>query len=292
MLAADVVISVPKIKVHCSGGLTVTMKNMIGIIPAWDGPYEQAQLKDCAHTSQLDRAAGGRGMYLDNDTIWRSIADLNRILLYADREGVIRQERQRGYLSIVDGVVAAEASQYNPVPRPLGSVIVGADPVTVDAVAARVMGWDPRKLKTVTRAAERVECSLGPAAPDQVRVLCSGGRSLTETHRASLTPELYVYSWQGHVEAADWDPPVIESWGWNDTSGELTVRASDPAGVAWLRVTYQVQEEERVKALALREGTPQAGVWAAPFPLGALVRQGTLSFGDALYNQGAQGIDW
>lgn len=292
VLAADVVISVPKLKVHCSGGLTVTMKNMIGVIPAWDGPYEQAHLKDCAHTSDVDEAAGKRGKYLDNDTIWRSIADLNRILLYADANGTLRPERQRGYLSIVDGIVAAEASQYDPVPRPLGSVIIGSEPVSVDAVAARVMGWDPRKLRTVTRAAVRAEYSLGPADPAGIRLLCSGGRGLCQTHRQSLTPELYVYSWEGHVEAADFDPPRIEFWEWNPESGDLTVRVSDPAGVAWLRVAYTVGGEQRVKALALREGTPEVGLWAAPFPLGGIMRAGTLYFGDALFNEGALQLAW
>ena len=89
VLDADVVISVPKAKVHCSGGITVAMKNAVGIIPAWDGTYNDGVLKDCAHTSDVDQAAGKRGMYLDNDTIWRTMADLNRIILYADANGIL-----------------------------------------------------------------------------------------------------------------------------------------------------------------------------------------------------------
>ncbi len=98
VLQADVVISAPKAKVHCSGGITVAMKNMVGLIPAWDGPHGDGQLKECAHTNDVDQAAGKRGMYLDNDTIWRSMADLNRILLYADAEGTIGARPSAGLL--------------------------------------------------------------------------------------------------------------------------------------------------------------------------------------------------
>lgn len=292
VLEADVVISVPKAKVHCSGGITVTMKNMIGIIPAWDGPYEQAQLKDCAHTNDVDRAAGRRGMYLDNDTIWRSMADLNRILLYADALGQLHAEQQRRYLTIVDGIVAAEASQYNPEPYPLSMVIVGANPVTVDAVTARCMGFDPRLLKSVTKAAARVEYSLGPEHPSRINVTTSGNCGLSALYRSALTPELYIYSWQGSLEASDFDPPEVWEWGWSPETAELHVRAQDPSGVAWMRVVYVYQEERRVKALNLSEGTATEGVWLVAFPLGDQVRSATLLTGDELFNETSQDIAW
>jgi hypothetical protein len=287
-----VVICVPKAKVHCSGGVTVAMKNMLGIIPSWDGPYEEAVLKDCAHTSDADRAAGAQGMYLDNDTIWRSMADLNRILLYADAEGVLHPERQRRYLAIVDGIVAAEESQYHPRPYPLSTVVVGSDPVTVDAVTARCMGFDSRRLKSVTKAAARADFSLGPAHPSQVKVLVSGGQGLSALYRRALTPELHVFSWQGHLEADDFDPPQILDWRWDGESGGLQVTARDPAGVAWVRVAYHVEGQPRMKALQLRGGDATEGRWHTPFPLGAAVRQATVLAGDGLFNEMAQEIAW
>jgi uncharacterized protein (DUF362 family) len=292
VLEADVVICVPKAKVHCSGGITVAMKNMLGIIPAWDGPYEQAVLKDCAHTSDVDRAAGEQGIYLDNDTIWRSMADLNRILLYADAQGVLHSERQRGYLAIVDGIVAAEESQYHPHPYPLNTVVIGTDPVTVDAVTARCMGFDPRRLKSVTQAAARPDFSLGPAHSSQIKVLVSGGKGLSALYRHTLTPELYVFSWQGHLEADDFDPPEILDWQWNPASGGLLVTVRDPAGVAWVRVAYSYEGQLRMKALQIKEGNSQDGRWYTPFPLGAIVRQATLLAGDELFNETAQEIAW
>lgn len=292
VLEADVVISVPKAKVHCSGGITVAMKNMIGIIPAWDGAYGDGVLKECAHTSDADRAAGKRGLYLDNDTIWRSMADLNRIVRYADMQGNVQTHPQRRTLVIVDAIVAAEASQYDPNPYPLNTVILGTDPIAVDAVTARCMGFDPQRLKSVVQPARRTDLPLGAADPAQIRVQTADGDSLAASFRQSLQPERYVYSWEGHLEAADFDPPGVTDSQWDAGSGHLYVSAEDAAGVAWVRVHYDYQGEPRVKAMALREGRPHVGRWSVPFPLGAEVREVGIEVGDRLFNTRHQAVTW
>ncbi len=292
VLQADVVISAPKVKVHCSGGATLTMKNMLGIIPAWDGPYEKAELKDCAHASDLDLAQGNRGKYLDNDTIWRSMADLNRILLYADATGRLQPARQRRYLTIVDGIVAAEESQYQPHPRPLGTVVIGADPVTCDAVTARVMGFDPRKLRSVTRPEQITTHPLGPWQPAQVRVATSWGGGLNAVYRTALIPELHVYSWEGQVEANDFDPPQMQSVTWDPETSELRIQVRDTAGVACIRLAYTYQEQRCAQDLALTAGDAQAGEWRAHFPVGAVVRSGELTMTDELFNVDTTTVLW
>jgi uncharacterized protein (DUF362 family) len=292
VLQADVVISVPKIKVHCSGGVTLTMKNMLGIIPAWDGPYGSAELKDCAHASDVDMAQGPRGKYLDNDTIWRSMADLNRILLYADAAGQLQPLRQRRYLTIVDGIVAAEESQYQPHPRPLGTVIIGTDPVTCDAVTARIMGFDPRKLRSVTRPEQIPTHPLGPWRPSSVRVITSWGSGLDAVYRAALAPELHVYSWQGQVEAGDFDPPQAPSVTWDAETGELRVQAHDPAGVASVRLAYLYQGQRYLHDLRLSAGDARAGEWHLPFPAGAAIKGGELVLTDELFNASSLPMTW
>jgi len=284
VLQADVVISVPKIKVHCSGGLTLNMKNMLGIIPSWDG-YGDGRLKDCAHTSDVDLAMGARGEYLENDTIWRSMADLNRILLYADRTGVLQPERQRRYLSIVDGIAAGEASQYEPHPRPLGTVVIGFDPVTVDAVTARVAGFDQRRLRSVVNPASQGAYGLGPAHPAGIRLTLSGAGSLQEfcTQERVIVPETGVYSWQGQVEAHDFQPPLL-SWRYDGQHQQLIVQADDPAGVAYVRLEYRRLGQPRVKALELYQGNSTSGEWVAPLPAPEQVEELRLLAMDELFN--------
>lgn len=292
VLNADVVISAPKVKVHCSGGITVAMKNLLGIIPAWDGPYEKAQLKDCAHASDVDLAQGARGKYLNNDTIWRSMADLSRILLYADATGRLQATRQRGYLAIVDGVVAAEASQYTPTPHPLGTVLIAQDPVTCDAVTARVMGFDPRKLRSVTCPEQVASHPLGSWRAAQVRVVSSWGGSLSEVYRTALTPELGVYSWQGEVEAADFDPPEVQAVTWDPQLGALRVQVSDTAGVAYVRLALEYGGQRTVQDLVLSAGNAQVGEWTLSSPAGGVVTSGDLLVGDELYNQRWLRVQW
>lgn len=292
VLEADVIVNVPKAKVHCSGGITVAMKNMVGIIPAWDGPYGDGVLKDCAHTSDVDQAGGRRGLYLDNDTIWRSMADLNRILLYVDAQGTLRATPQRRYVCLVDAITAAEASQYQPQPFPLNAVIIGADPVSVDAVTARCMGFDPRQLKSVMQAAVRQDLPLGPSAPAQIRVITADNQGLSAHFRQALKPETQIYSWAGHLEARDFDPPETLVARWDAGSGTLQVVLHDPSGVSWVRVTYLSDGEQRTKALVLAEGTPVEGLWSAPFPRGETVRGAMLLAGDALFNEIEQEISW
>jgi uncharacterized protein (DUF362 family) len=292
VLQANVVISVPKIKVHCSGGATLTMKNMLGIIPAWDGPYEKAELKDCAHTSDLDVAQGNRGKYLDNDTIWRSMADLNRILLYADAAGHLQAARQRRTLTIVDGIVAAEESQYQPHPRPLGTVVIGSEPVTCDAVTARVMGFDPRRLRSVTQPELVGSHPLGPRRAEALRVVTSWGGGLNAVYRTAVTPELHVYSWQGQVEAGDFDAPQLQSITWDAETGELRVQVQDPTGVACVRLAYTHQDQRYLHDLALAAGDAHGGEWRLPFPAGAAIKSGELAVTDRLFNAETIPVLW
>jgi hypothetical protein len=268
------------------------MKNMLGIIPAWDGLYKEAVLKDCAHASDLDLAQGNRGKYLDNDTIWRSMADLNRILLYADAAGRLQQARQRRYLTIVDGIVAAEESQYQPHPRPLGTVVIGSDPVTCDAVTARVMGFDPRKLRSVTQP-ERVSTQpLGPRRPEAVRVVTSWGSGLNAVYRTAVTPELHVYSWRGQVEASDFDAPQVQSIAWDAETTELRVQVQDLTGVSCVRLAYTYQGQRYLHDLALVAGDPSGGEWRLPFPAGAVIKNGELAVTDHLFNTGQIRVLW
>jgi uncharacterized protein (DUF362 family) len=292
VLEADVVISVPKIKVHCSGGATLTMKNMLGIIPAWDGSYKEAVLKDCAHASNQDMAQGNRGKYLDNDTIWRSMADLNRILLYADAAGRLQGTRQRRYMTIVDGIVAAEESQYQPSPHPLGTVVIGADPVTCDAVTARVMGFDPHKLRSVTHPERIASHPLGPRHPAGVRVISSWGTGLNDVYRSALTPELHVYSWQGQVEAGDYDPPQIQSVAWDPETGELRIGVGDRAGVACVRLAFWDQDRRYIQDLSLAAGDVRSGEWRVSFPSGDVLKSGELLVSDVLFNEVSTMVGW
>jgi uncharacterized protein (DUF362 family) len=92
------------------------------------------------------------GSWWGNDTLWRTVLDLNQILFYADREGCITDDIQRRYLSLVDSVMAGEGEgPLEPTPRMCGLIVAGRNPVLVDGVCARAIGFDPQKIKVIWR---------------------------------------------------------------------------------------------------------------------------------------------
>lgn len=93
------------------------------------------------------------GSWEGNDTIWRTVLDLNRILFYADKEGRLRDRPQRRYLALVDGIIAGEGEgPLASTPRKSGVLVAGQDPGLVDLACARVMGLSEQALRIVQGA--------------------------------------------------------------------------------------------------------------------------------------------
>ena len=164
--------------------------------------------------------------------------------------------------------------------------------MAVDLACARVMGFDYRTIKSVAKATPRRNWPLGSCNPAEVKVVVSDGDTLSRLFRQSVPPELRVYNWQGHVEATDFDPPVVESWMWDEASGTLRVTVTDPMGVAWVRLAYEYEGKRRLKALSLTQGNRVSGEWVVPFPMGMVARSGVLFACDELFNEGMQTIEW
>jgi hypothetical protein len=164
--------------------------------------------------------------------------------------------------------------------------------VTCDAVTARVIGFDPRKLRSVTQPERVTTHPLGPWRPADVRVITSWGGGLNTIYQASIAPELHVYSWLGHVEADDFHPPQVQAVAWDPETADLRVQVRDPAGVAWVRVGYETQGQRCVQDLSLAAGDSVSGEWRVTFPVGSVLDKGELAAGDRLYNEGSQGLTW
>ena len=186
VLDADVVINVPKMKTHKKTGVTLALKSVIGLssekywLPhftsgdpgrggdEFDRPQELAErienrlsrLPLPGDNSLIARAArlGGPPKIIDggwegNDTLWRTILDLNLILFYARRDGTMSGEPQRRYFTVVDGIVGGEGEgPLGATPVHSGLLVGGFDPALVDYEAARCMGFSPDKIPQIKRA--------------------------------------------------------------------------------------------------------------------------------------------
>lgn len=116
----DFLVSLPKLKTHHWAGVTLSLKNMFGVVPGSCYGWP----KNILHWAGIDRA----------------ILDINAAV--------------RPDFAIVDGIIGMEGNgPIQGVLKPCGTVICGDDPVAVDATCARVMGLQPEKVKHIAHAA-------------------------------------------------------------------------------------------------------------------------------------------
>ncbi|MBW2525601.1 MAG: DUF362 domain-containing protein [Deltaproteobacteria bacterium] len=185
-LDADLIVHLPKLKTHIKAGVTLALKSVVGLSnekywlphytagdPSTGGdefdrplnPVERlerrlSRLPLPGGNSLVLRAARTRGgpRVLDggwegNDTLWRTVLDLNRIVYYAGRDGRLHDEPQRRQLCLVDGIVGGEGDgPLGATPVRSGVLVGGLDPALVDYVATRTMGLDPSRVPTIVRA--------------------------------------------------------------------------------------------------------------------------------------------
>ena len=119
----DWVVSMPKMKTHHWVGVTLSMKNLFGLMPG----IVYGWPKNVFHWAGIEP----------------SILDINATV--------------KPHLAIIDGIVGMEGD--GPImgtPRPAGVIVMGADLVATDATAARIMGIDPRKVLYLRTAPHRL----------------------------------------------------------------------------------------------------------------------------------------
>lgn len=116
----------------------------------------------------------GGGSWWGNDTLWRTVLDINRAFLYCDRAEHTLQEQPaapRRYLAIIDGLIGGHReSPLAPASYPSGFMIAGRNPVATDTVATALMGFDWRRVRQVARAYGLERFPLTTFGPDDVRV--------------------------------------------------------------------------------------------------------------------------
>jgi uncharacterized protein (DUF362 family) len=119
---ADLLVSMPKLKTHHWAGVTLSLKNMFGVVPG--------------------SVYGWPKNILHWQGIHNSILDINSSL-------PIRQ------FAIVDGIIGMEGNgPLQGQAKNSGVLIFGKDLVAVDATAARLMKIEPKKIKYLAEAGE------------------------------------------------------------------------------------------------------------------------------------------
>ena len=133
VLEADFLVSMPKIKAHHWAGVTLSMKNMLGVVP------------------------GARYGWPKNILHWKGIQE--SILDVCATIPI--------HFVIADGIMAMEGNgPLNGTARPLGKIVLSGDPVAADATCARLMGFEPDRIVHIREGA-RFLGNASPALIDQ-----------------------------------------------------------------------------------------------------------------------------
>jgi uncharacterized protein (DUF362 family) len=148
------------------------------------------------------------GNWYGNDTVWRTILDLNKLLLYGNGDGTIRaggSDQQKRCLVFVDGIISGQGDGPEaPEAIHTGIIIGGTNAVSVDCVAVRLMGFDFKKIPSIRNAFVMEKLPLADFPYESIRVRSKTIESLNsligEIPRSncfSFEPHL---GWKGHIE--------------------------------------------------------------------------------------------
>ncbi|MCI8484002.1 MAG: DUF362 domain-containing protein [Lachnospiraceae bacterium] len=106
----------------------------------------------CAHglvavRSRFTKEKDLAGAWYGNDTIWRTVHDLNVCLYYGRSDGSLADSPQREIITITDAVVSGEKEgPMNPWPKYLNAIVIGNSTFCVDMVNAALMRFDGKFL--------------------------------------------------------------------------------------------------------------------------------------------------
>jgi uncharacterized protein (DUF362 family) len=140
VLDADVSITIPRLKTHMAevGGITVAMKNQIGIAPGLKYGWPKK--------SGYPSGSGNPGIPHTAEILGETITDLN---LCADIDFAVAESLRR---SIDRGGEEGGSEGWG---GWIDGVVAGSDLVAVDAVSAYLMGFNPEEVETVLNGERR-----------------------------------------------------------------------------------------------------------------------------------------
>ena len=144
------------------------------------------------------------GSWWGNDTIWRTVLDLNKIVFHADSEGLMRDKLQRRMVVVCDMVTIGQGEgPLLPEPGHWKMLSFCDEPVVHDCAMARLMGSDVSLIPTI-RKALTYGGRYSWGQEDAMSVACRSNVSALDGVRPdSLERGLFAKpanGWAGHFE--------------------------------------------------------------------------------------------
>jgi uncharacterized protein (DUF362 family) len=289
VLEGDVFINLPKMKTHRKAGVTLSLKNVIGIVAdkSWIAHHRRGSIKKggdefdsqplsfrskyrifhyarehrfgvflltyfyspikalvsnvistFAHKPGnmnliLGTSSNGdrnrivtEGSWYRNDTLWRTILDINRCLFYADSDGKLHPGKQRRYFTLIDGILGMdEEGPLEGKPKNAGCLVAAYNPVACDYVSASIMGVDPDKVPSIHQCFKLDNYKLIDCKPEEI-VVGSNYSYYENILRLEWKDSLKFIPpkyWQGHIERKrfqeEWTEEAPRAYGFPNQGG-------------------------------------------------------------------------
>lgn len=145
------------------------------------------------------------GNWYGNDTLWRMVLDLNKVMFYSNEDGSLRAEGEinaKRYIGVVDGIVGGEGSgPLYPDRIETGFLVVGNNPVAIDSVCAVIIGFDPEKIPTIKNAFKIGNYQICNFKPENIEISFNKViYSLKDFPKKEIVRYKPHFGWIGHIE--------------------------------------------------------------------------------------------
>lgn len=142
------------------------------------------------------------GSWYGNDTIWRMVLDLNRIIQYGTKDGVLSDTKQRNIYSLTDAIIIGEGfGPLAPLPKFLGYISFASSSAFADLAHSALMKFDWRKIPIIFNSFENYRYPITSKKPSSARI-CFNGKSFSIDEFAMQFGEYCKppIGWQDHIE--------------------------------------------------------------------------------------------
>lgn len=175
-----------------------------------EGKFRRAWINRqlCKLCSALVHSTGdgyAEGSWYGNHTISRTIADLNKIALYADINGAIQNHPVRRMFVVADMVIAGDKEgPVAPSPKEVGIIAAGSNPVCFDEVICTLMGFDIAKIPSL-QCARSIQGKCEIVGKGETPMIVSNdamynGKRPNELSKNALLQFIPTTGWRNHIE--------------------------------------------------------------------------------------------
>ena len=246
---ADVIINMPKPKTHRKGGVTISLKNLIGVntrkefLPHHTVGSKQEGGDEYLRKNKVHKlmsyledeknilVANGKinsarcislfsrilgfllrntnesyfeGSWYGNNTISKTISDINKIVLYSDKYGVMQSEKQRKVFIVADMIVSGEKEgPVLPSSKNVGIIAAAYNPVIFDEAIATLMGFDYNKIPAIVTA-RNIPKPFKLVNHEEAIIISNDSNisdiTLKDFPESEMLNFVPTTGWQGHIE--------------------------------------------------------------------------------------------